>query len=163
MQPTLPASTLASPPGPPRTRRGKAGGEVTTPSIERVSNLYAGMTLDHILYEHSEKLAAKLVDRALGDDMQAMKICMDKLVPNATHRRIAMDLPSIESSQDAVSAVKKVIELAAAGIITLDSAKVMTDMLDKLRESMKQESDIQEWKDSIERLQQKVSGVLINE
>lgn len=157
------ASTLAAPPGHPRTLRGAAGPEVTTHAIQRANTAYVQANMDDVLYEHGEEIIRALVSRALDGDVAAIKVCIDKVLPNASYRNTSLTLPPIQTSTDAVTALKNVVEEAAQGKIPLDSARVLSDMIERLRESLKQEYDISEWEKNVKLLQQIAAGESHNE
>ena len=65
-----------------------------------------------LLQTHSEALTNKLIDSALGGDMQAMKLCFERLLPKAEHASLDLDLPE-EINFTNLDEVKRLILLAA--------------------------------------------------
>ena len=52
----------------------------------------------------AEALAQKAVELALADDMQALKLCLDRVCPPRKSRPIQIDLPKVEMAADLTAA-----------------------------------------------------------
>ena len=75
-------------------------------------------------------LTRKAIDLAKGGDMQALKLCMDRIVPPRRDRPVTFTLPTIEGPADAVTAMAAVLRAAADGELTPMEAGDVAKLLD---------------------------------
>ena len=83
---------------------------------------------------------------------------MDKIMPNIKERPIQVTLPEIQSSKDAVNALRTVVQEVSTGSITLAEAKELANIVEMLRESLQQEQDVEQWKESVKILSTKFNS-----
>ena len=62
--------------------------------------------------------------------MQALKLCMDRIVPPRRDRPVTFTLPKIEGPADAATAMAAVLGAAAAGELTPMEAGELAKLLD---------------------------------
>jgi hypothetical protein len=84
--------------------------------------------LRQLLQPHAKDLLQKAVDLALDGDPQALRMCIDRLVPTlkATSEPIPTQLPNGGSLADQA---EELYRQAAAGEIDLDTADALTKIL----------------------------------
>ena len=86
----------------------------------------ATVAIEALLENEAEALARKVVDLALGGNIQALRLCFERLCPPRRDHGVAFDLPKIESATDALAASRAVLDSCAAGILsTGEAADVM--------------------------------------
>ena len=59
-----------------------------------------------------------MIELALADNMAAIRLCFERLLPPRRDRGVAFELPKIESAEDAVAASAAVLESCAAGTLS---------------------------------------------
>ena len=78
--------------------------------------------------EH-EKLTRKAVELALGGDLGALRLCLDRLAPRARDLPLAITLPPIETAEDTYNASTAVLAALVTGEITPSEAGQMMSVL----------------------------------
>jgi|SRR5215467_16289160 len=86
----------------------------------------ATVAIEALFENEAEQLARKAIDLALGGNIPALRLCLERLCPPRRDRGVAFDLPKIESAADALAASHAVLESCKAGILsTGEAADVM--------------------------------------
>ena len=107
------------------------------------------LALEALLDGQANALTQKAIDLALGGDMAALRLCVDRILPPRKDRPVSFTLPTINSAQDAAAIVSSVLAAVAAGEITpTDAAEV-----GKLIDSYVKAYEIAELAERLERLQ----------
>jgi len=88
------------------------------------------IAMEALLDGEAEALTRKAIELALTGDMQALKICMDRLCPPRKDRPVTFDLPKIMEANDAVGALRSVISAVSEGVITPSEAGEVSKLLD---------------------------------
>jgi hypothetical protein len=118
----FPKGTTGNPRGRPKGTRHKA-------------TLAAEVLLDG----EAEALTRRCVELALGGDMTAMRLCMDRLLPPRRERPVSFRLPPIQTADDAVTAAAALVNAVASGMLTpgeaADLAKLVQAYTDALEAS----------------------------
>jgi Family of unknown function (DUF5681) len=111
------------------------------------------LALEALLDGQSETLTQKAIDLALGGDMGALRLCLDRILPPRKDRPVSFTLPSINSAQDAAAIVSSVLTAVASGEITpTDAAEV-----GKLIDSYVKAYETAELADRLDRLERMTS------
>lgn len=76
-----------------------------------------------ILEGEGSRLARKAVELALAGDVQALSLCLARLIPPARERRVELDLPAIEKPADALAALSAIARAAGEGEIEPSAAE----------------------------------------
>ena len=83
------------------------------------------LALEALLDGQANALTQKAIDLALGGDMAALRLCLDRILPPRKDRPVSFTLPTINSAQDAAAVVSSVLAAVAAGELTpVDAAEV---------------------------------------
>ena len=82
----------------------------------------ATLAIEELLDGEAEALTRKLIDKALGGDMAALRICLDRLSPPRRDRLVTFELPKIESASDALKASSAILAACAVGQLSLREA-----------------------------------------
>jgi hypothetical protein len=88
------------------------------------------LAIEALLDGQHEKLTQKAIDLALAGDMQALRICMDRLAPVRRDRPVMFDLPRIETIADLPQATRAIMEAVAAGELTPSEAAELGKLVD---------------------------------
>ncbi|MFA4901752.1 MAG: DUF5681 domain-containing protein [Desulfobaccales bacterium] len=79
-----------------------------------------------------EAITEKLVEKAKEGDLMAVKLILDKLIPNARERRLSIKLPQVEGAAN----LPAVLEAVASGDLTPGEGQTITAMLETYRKSV---------------------------
>lgn len=80
------------------------------------------LAVEALLEGEHEKLTRVAIDRALGGDMVALRLCLERIAPPRRDAPVRIELPAIKSAADAVDASAAVLEAVASGDITPEEA-----------------------------------------
>jgi hypothetical protein len=83
-----------------------------------------------LLDGEGEALTRKAIELALAGDATALRLCMDRLLPALRERPIAVDLPPVTGSQDAVAASAALLAAVTAGEIAPGEAREIGRLLE---------------------------------
>lgn len=88
-----------------------------------------------LLEPHAEKLINKTVELALSGDVNALRLCIDRLIPKATNQQIQIDLQDLDigCSSNLSTIGKKIFDATTNGTITSDDGKQLMSILDSQR------------------------------
>ena len=88
------------------------------------------LALESLLDGQASALTQKAIDLALGGDMQALRLCLDRILPPRKDRPVSFELPPIESAKDAAATVSAVLAAVAAGDLTPADAGEISKLID---------------------------------
>jgi hypothetical protein len=80
------------------------------------------LALEILLEGEGEALTRKAVQLALGGDVTALRLCLDRILPPRKDRYVPFALPPLESAADAVKATAALVEGVASGALTPSEA-----------------------------------------
>ena len=89
----------------------------------------ATLAIEAMLEGESEALTRKAIELAKAGDMQALRLCMDRLVPPRKDSPVAFALPEMKTVNDAVFAMGALVNAVAAGHLTPTEAAELTRMV----------------------------------
>ena len=86
----------------------------------------------NLLEFHAEELINKTVDLALDGDIQALRFCLERLIPKASSQHIQLELQEFNTglNDDLSSIGKKIIDAISNGAISLESGNQLMGILD---------------------------------
>ena len=83
------------------------------------------LAVEALLDGEAETITRKAIEKAIGGDLTAIRLCLDRLVPPVKDKPVTFDLPGIDSAQDAAAAVGAVLRAVADGNLTpIEAAEV---------------------------------------
>jgi hypothetical protein len=88
------------------------------------------LAIEALLDGEADALTRKAIDLAKAGDMQALKLCMDRLAPPRKDRSIAFDLPPIEAVDDLPKATRAIMDAVSVGDITPSEAAELGKLVD---------------------------------
>ena len=92
----------------------------------------AALMMDAMFEGDSEHLARRVIQKAIGGDTAAMKICLDRIGPRGRDRPMAFPLPTIAGPQDARTAADEIGGAIGAGAISPREALELLRVVDKI-------------------------------
>jgi hypothetical protein len=90
----------------------------------------ATVAAEALLEGEAEALTRKAIDMALGGDVTALKLCLERLVPPRKDRTIAFEMPRPE---DATQAFAALLAAIAEGRITIGEASAVAGLIETQR------------------------------
>lgn len=90
------------------------------------------LALEDAFAEHAEEIVANVIDRAKAGEPAAMRMCMERMVPTGRNRPLAIDLPAIDTPDDARDALAVVTAELAAGNLTVAEASSLVTLIDRM-------------------------------
>jgi hypothetical protein len=104
-------------------RRANAGDLPGTPDASsRARGRAQGREVEALLDGEAETLTRKAIELATAGDMQALRLCLDRIAPARKDRLVQIDIPSLNSAEDAVKASAAIVAALSAGELTPSEA-----------------------------------------
>ena len=117
-----------------RDKRGRFGaGNSGRPKGARNRTTLAAEAL---LEGEAESLTKAAIEAALGGDMTAIRICLDRVIPAIKSRRVSLDLPQANNVADIDAAFGAVFRQLTDGKISIDEAQNLAAFLELRRKSL---------------------------
>ena len=90
----------------------------------------ATQAIQALLDGEGEALTRKAIELALAGDATALRLCLDRLLPALRERPIAVELPPLNSGQDAVAASAALLAAVSVGEIAPGEAREVGTLLE---------------------------------
>lgn len=74
-------------------------------------------------------MTRKAIELATGGDIQALRICMDRLCPPRREATVPFELPKIETAADAIKAMAAIVKAVAEGDLTPSEAQAISALV----------------------------------
>ena len=87
------------------------------------------VAIETLLEGEGEALTRKAIELAKSGDMQALRLCMDRLAPPRRDSPVAFDLPEMKTVGDAVLAMGALVRAVAEGDLTPTEAAEVARMV----------------------------------
>jgi hypothetical protein len=110
------------------------------------------LAAEALLDGEAEALTRKAVELALGGDLGALRLCLDRILPPRRERPVLFSLPPLRSAADAVGATAAITAAVAAGEITPSEAAELA----KLVETFVRAIEVHEFDQRLRALEKKV-------
>ena len=91
----------------------------------------ATLAAEALLDGEAEGLTRKAVEAALGGDMAALRLCLDRIVPPRRERPVNFKIPPLKSAEDAAVAMAAITEAVAAGELLLGEAESASALVER--------------------------------
>lgn len=89
-----------------------------------------------LLQPHAEKLIQKVVNLALAGDVQALRICVDRIIPPVREDRVKIDLPPIADAAGCAEAQAVILEAVAAGELLPSQGDALAGLVEHRRKAI---------------------------
>jgi len=93
------------------------------------------VALRQLLSPFAGDLIAKAVGLALDGDTQALRICLDRIIPHAKEDPIEMKLPKIEGPEDCSKAQAAILSAVAEGELLPSEGQAMSNLIEAQRKA----------------------------
>ncbi len=125
----------AEPPPRPdrRYRKGQSGNPAGRPPGSRNRLTVAAEAL---LEGEADALTRKAIDMALEGDTTALKLCLERIVPQRRSRNVTFATPRIDRVEDLAQAIGAIFQEVAGGRLRLDEGAALVGMLESKRRAM---------------------------
>jgi hypothetical protein len=97
----------------------------------------ATLIAEALLQGQAAELTQAAIERAKAGNVEALRMCLDRLAPPSRHRTIEFQLPPLTNAQDAVAALSAIAVAVASGELTPAEAGDLSKLIDgfsRLRE-----------------------------
>lgn len=91
---------------------------------------------ENVLNGESEALSRKLIEKALDGDVNALRICMDRILPPRKDRTIAMKLKGIKRPGDLIKIMHQITQAVAKGEISPQEGSALSNMVETQRRTL---------------------------
>jgi Family of unknown function (DUF5681) len=106
---------------------GKPGNPAGKPKSARNA---ATLALESLLYGEAEALTRKVVELALGGDIAALRLCLDRILPPRKDRPVSFEMPPINNAEDARAASAALLGAVSSGNLTPSEAAEIGKLVD---------------------------------
>jgi hypothetical protein len=89
-----------------------------------------------LLGGQAERLTEKAIQMALGGDVTAMRLCLDRLAPPPKDRPIQIPMPSFAGVQDMTTATAAVVDAVTSGTITPGEGEAIAKLIEVHRRAV---------------------------
>jgi hypothetical protein len=114
----------------------------------------ATLALQTLLDGQATALTQKAIDVALTGDIQALRLCMDRILPPRKDSPVAFDLPEMTTLNDAVPAMGALVKAVGQGDLTPTEAGELTKMVQafaKIIETAELEERVRKLEEAIDK------------
>jgi hypothetical protein len=132
-------------------QKGQSGNPSGKPVGARHRTTVAAETL---LDGEAEKLTRKAVDMALGGDVTAMRMCLDRILPPRRDRTIAFSLPPIRTASDLMAGAAALVTAVANGELSPAEAADLSRLLANVATSL----EASEFEERLKKLEDAKNG-----
>ncbi len=88
------------------------------------------LAVEALLDGEAEGLTRRAIDKANEGDMQALRLCLERILPPRKDRPVSFDLPEITNPKQAADAISAVLTAVAKGDITPAEASEVSKIVD---------------------------------
>src|SRR4030088_305143 len=106
----------------PRSTQFKAGQSGNPAGKAKGTRNRATLALEELLDGQAEALTQKAIDLALTGDIAALRLCLDRILPARKDRPVSIEMPTIDTAEDAKAASAALLAAVAAGSLTPSEA-----------------------------------------
>ena len=89
----------------------------------------ATLAIEALLSGEGEALTRKAIELAKGGDLQALRLCLDRIAPPRKDSPVAFELPEMKSASDAVTAIAAIVAAVAVGDLTPNEAQMLSGIV----------------------------------
>jgi hypothetical protein len=85
--------------------------------------------VEELLDGEADTLTRKAIELAKAGDMQALRLCLDRIAPARKDRYVPIDLPALDSAADAVKASAVIMAALSAGDLSPSEASELSKLV----------------------------------
>jgi hypothetical protein len=94
------------------------------------------IVMRELLEPHAAKLVKTVVDLALAGDVQALRICIDRLIPPVREERLQVDLPQITDVATCNEAQAHITATVACGDLLPSEGEALAGLVEHQRRAL---------------------------
>ena len=94
------------------------------------------IALRALLDEEGEQITRKAIEMAKAGDSAALRLILERLIPPVKERRLALELPKVETAAGITAAIGVVLEAVGAGKITPSEGQALAGLLEAQRKNL---------------------------
>jgi hypothetical protein len=83
-----------------------------------------------------EAITQVCVEKAKDGDLMAVKLILDKVIPNARERRLSVKLPKVEGAANLPAVLAAVLDLVGNGELTPGEGQTITSIIESTRKGI---------------------------
>lgn len=83
-----------------------------------------------------EAITQKCVERAKEGDLMAVKLILDKVLPNAKERRLSVKLPKVKGAANLPAVLSAVLDMVGNGELTPGEGQTITSIIESTRKGI---------------------------
>ena len=117
-----------------RFARGNSGNPSGRPPGSRNQSI---LLMESLLQGEAEQLLRKAIELAMAGDTQALRLCLDRLMPPGKDRVVFFEFPPIHTLDDIPLAITSIVAAVSAGKLTPPEGEMLTRMLAGFAETMR--------------------------
>jgi hypothetical protein len=87
------------------------------------------LAVEALLEGEAETLTRKAIEIAKSGDMQALRLCLDRIAPARKDRHVPIDLPAVDSAADAVKASAVIVAALSEGELSPSEASELSKLV----------------------------------
>ena len=113
----------------------------------------ATLAAEQLLDGRAERLTEKAIELALGGDVTALRLCLERVIGPRRDRPIQLKLPSATKAQEIPAALAAAIQAVGEGRITPAEGQILAEMLEahrKVLETAELEARVSELEKALE-------------
>ncbi len=109
------------------------------------------VALRSLFESHADKLAKQAINLALAGDVQALRICVDRIIPPVREDRLQIDLPPIADAAGCAEAQDVITRAVATGELLPSQGEALAGLVEHRRKAI-ETSDILKRLEALETL-----------
>lgn len=116
-------------------------GQSGNPDGKKQGTLNKRTRLATLLEPYAEGLINKTVELAMDGDVNALRLCIERLIPKATGQQIQIDLQGLDIERSATLPIigKKIIDATAQGALSVQDGNQFMHLINTQKEFLAQE------------------------
>jgi Family of unknown function (DUF5681) len=120
-------------PGNPNWKKGVSGNPVGRPHGSRSRTTVA---LESLLDDEGAALTRRCIEAALGGDMFAMKLCLERIFPIRKRLGVKLELPEVNCVRDLIPAINAISDALSQDVLDIDGANALSNLLEQMRRTL---------------------------
>ena len=106
------------------------------PGRPRGARHKATRAAEALLEGQAEALTQAAVDAALGGDVTALRLCLDRIAPAKRDAPVAFSLPELRTAEDAARAIGTILEAVGGGDLTPSEGERLAGLVESFRRTL---------------------------
>ena len=109
-----------------RWKKGASGNPAGRPSGSRNK---ATLVIEQLLDGEAEDLCRQAINLAKKGNIQALRLCLERVIPIRKERSIELDLPPAQNTQDLAANLQRIVVAVGEGRITPGEAQALSEVV----------------------------------